>query len=281
MQSVLRSSWHYSAWSSLICCFVVLLSLRIASAQEGSTQDVEIPLTSPSLVYTPFICNTTAVSINPSGCAVAWQISADNESASAIGPSTEVRNIIPQMFFQFQASKLHMAASSASNATINITLSSNGISLTSTFNSSMGSASIINLPQNRITLLTLSLNPSPVSTIFELTSISITIPSDANTTSLLPAPTIPRSASLPSVSTSFSAVVGATSVPPKSHASKTMIGQAVGLTVGLGLGLTLITIAIFLWWRRRRRKEDELLDKVSVAEARSEWRGSPTNFALR
>jgi len=49
--------------------------------------------------------------------------------------------------------------------------------------------------------------------------------------------------------------------------NKKMIAEAVGITIGLGLGLTGIAATAFYYWKRRRQR----LAEISIGEAKSEW----------
>ena len=52
-------------------CVVVLL-FYVVSPAASQLLNLSIPLTSPSLVYTPFVCNATEVSLNPAVCEGGW-----------------------------------------------------------------------------------------------------------------------------------------------------------------------------------------------------------------
>jgi hypothetical protein len=49
--------------------------------------------------------------------------------------------------------------------------------------------------------------------------------------------------------------------------SKTKIAEGVGITIGLGGGLTAIAVALFYYWKRRKQR----LEDVGIEEAKSEW----------
>ena len=52
-------------------CVVVFL-FYIVSPAASQLLNLSIPLTSSSLVYTPFLCNGTEVSLNPAVCEGGW-----------------------------------------------------------------------------------------------------------------------------------------------------------------------------------------------------------------
>jgi len=62
----------------------------------------------------------------------------------------------------------------SSNATINVTISANGVVVSSDFQSSLGALSIINLPGGNTSLLTLTFIESSSPTQFDLDSLTIT-----------------------------------------------------------------------------------------------------------
>ncbi|KAF9479569.1 hypothetical protein BDN70DRAFT_806792 [Pholiota conissans] len=257
---------------SLLLYLCSLWLASVANAQQFL--NLSIPVNSPQIVYTPFVCNSTTVKTNPQGCAGAWQLSVDNSTISTTGPSIS-SNLIPQLFFQFRALNLFLSTSNTSNATVNITASSNGIALSALFNTTLHSATIINLQSKDVSLLTITFIPSTTPTIFALEGINITTARNGTLTSILPSQTLPPSISLPIFTTSTSSSVLTTSatvtpVPVKLSNHK-RIAEAVGITVGISLGLTAIASAAFYFWRRRRRR------RLSRREVQSEWRNAGSN----
>ncbi|KAF8202346.1 hypothetical protein BJ912DRAFT_439058 [Pholiota molesta] len=243
---------------SLLLSICLLCLASVANGQQF--RNLSIPVTSPQIVYTPFVCNATTVKVNPQSCAGAWQLSADNATISTTGPSSISNNIIPQLFFQFRAFNLFLSTSSTSNATVNVTASSNGMALSTLFNTTLRSATIINLQLEEVSLLTITFVPSSTPTRLDLEAITITTVDNATITSILPSQTLPPSISLPVFSTSTSTSVApsasaptTTPLPIKSSKRK-QIAEAVGLTLGISLGLTAIAAAAFYFWKRRRQR---------------------------
>ncbi|KAF8159292.1 hypothetical protein B0H34DRAFT_654947 [Crassisporium funariophilum] len=161
-------------------CLVLFYLVQASAAQQ--LRNVSIPITSPQIVYTPFVCNTTAVLANPQACAGAWQTSNSSDTGlpviSSRGPSTGSANIIPQLFFEFRASTLYLTTLPSSNATANITISSNGVVVSSLFNSALGFVTIVDLPESQPVLLTITYIPGDTPTQFALESLVITVPAD-------------------------------------------------------------------------------------------------------
>ncbi|KJA28216.1 hypothetical protein HYPSUDRAFT_809084 [Hypholoma sublateritium FD-334 SS-4] len=259
----MRDSWHLSRahslvvhWLSLRIFSLFLILLCLPSGTSGQFVNLSIPITSTQLVYTPFVCNSTVAQANPQSCSGAWRLSADEASVATTGPSPNSSNIVPQLFFQFQATDLFLTTLPSSNATVNLTASSNGTSVSTLFNTTLGMAAIVNLPENVVSQLTITFIPSNVSTQFVLQGIAITTPQNGTITSILPTQTLPPSISLPPFTT-----------PTSGSAKRKRIAEAVGLTVGLGLGLTLLFSGTFYYWKRQRRD----IHNDSIRNPHSEW----------
>lgn len=77
------------------------------------------------------------------------------------------------------ASRLSMVALPSSVASVNITLSGGGIQISKVFKSSLGSLSVVDLPQNQTTLLTITYIPSEAPALFGVQSFNITVPENA------------------------------------------------------------------------------------------------------
>lgn len=89
----------------------------------------------------------------------------------------------PSLFYHCSsrmiASRLIMNALPSSNASVNISLSSGGTEVSSVFDSSLQTLSVVNLPQNLTTLLTVTYILSEQPTLFGLASFIITVPENA------------------------------------------------------------------------------------------------------
>ncbi|CAA7265166.1 unnamed protein product [Cyclocybe aegerita] len=162
---------------TVLLALVLLQLVFIAAAQDRL--NLSIPLNSTQIVYTPFLCNATEVLLNPQTCAGAWQISNLSDgsisSVSTTGPSSASGNIIPQIFFPFRASGLFLTTLPTSNATVNITISASGTAVSTIFESGTGSATIVNLPESEVALLTITFIPSGSPTILELEFLQINV----------------------------------------------------------------------------------------------------------
>lgn len=76
------------------------------------------------------------------------------------------------------ASRLTINTLSSSNASVNLTISANGINISTVYNSSLGDVAIVGLPQNQTTFLTATYISSTGPTLFGLDSLVITVPED-------------------------------------------------------------------------------------------------------
>ncbi len=225
------------------------------------------------------------------------RLSADGASITTTGSSPNSSNIVPQLFFQFQgryyasaykfriltsfpATDLFLTTLPSSNATVNLTVSSNGTSVSRLFNSTLGMASIIQLPENAVSQLAITFVPSNVFNAIRspgnrynypakrvcclICSCSLAVLTiDRQNNHVYPShPTLPPSISLPSFTTPTSTSSTSSSTTPTSTALSTgsakrkRIAEAVGLTVGLGLGLTFLLSGAFYYWKRQRRHPD-------------------------
>ncbi|KAJ6561149.1 hypothetical protein DFH09DRAFT_1316266 [Mycena vulgaris] len=238
-----------------------LLIATLSAAQAAGSVNVSVSNTSPQIVYTPFICNASSI-INDPDCRGAWNVSnvAGIPTVSTGGPDPEGANIVPQMFLAFRASALYMSTSVTSNATANFTVSSLSNSVTKMVDSTAGLVAIVNLVESELTTLVITFIPGRNASQLDIGSILMTVTDPTETTSFLPTMTLPPSMTLPTffpqstTSSSLSASPSASSSPVRSLAHRTEIAEAIGLVLGLGIGLTLIAGATFYWWRRRRRR---------------------------
>ncbi|KAF6761829.1 hypothetical protein DFP72DRAFT_1062037 [Ephemerocybe angulata] len=235
---------------------------------QNNQKNTTIPLTNPQsgeVVYTPSFCNATTAAGNPQSCAGAWQSGFSDSGVPIVtsaGQNAATGNILPQIFFRFRASRVFVNMDPTSGASINITVSSNDITIMNTVQASLGTATIVNLPNGSITTLTITLLPSPPNP-FSLFSVVITTPFDADPTSVFPTQTLPVPTPVstwynPSTTSYATTTItmpnsAPTATPTTSSNRHRMIAQAVGITVGLGLGLTAILVAAFFYWKKRRR----------------------------
>jgi len=215
-----------------------------------SLYDVSIPMISPQIVYTPFLCNASTLSQTCNG---AWELTNQTGTllVSTTGPDPTSTNIIPQLFFSFRASMIHLTTSSLSNATVNVTVSTDDIVLSRLFDSAVGFFTVSKLLESITTTLTLSYIPGPSPTRLDISSLVLSVVNVSATTSFFPTPSLPLSVPAPtfiSLSTTIPAPSPSLQTTP---GKRTMIAEAVGLTVGLGLGLTMFSVIAMYLWRRR------------------------------
>ncbi|KAF9269316.1 hypothetical protein L218DRAFT_832905, partial [Marasmius fiardii PR-910] len=220
--------------------------------------NITVVNTSPDITYTPFLCNSTS---NDPSCNGGWRIlDADGSTVvSTDGPATGGLDVVPQMFLRFRATNLFMTTSALSNASMNVTVFSGSTVLSAIANSSVGSLSVVNLPDTQTTTLSITYIQSSIQSRLDIGNITITVSNESASTSFLPTQTLPPSISLPTIipTSSESSTPSATANSANEYKKK-LIANAVGLTVGLGLGLTAVACAIYALWRRYRRKKREM-----------------------
>jgi len=248
-------SWN-STWLHLCLIFASLPRPAAASV------NVSIPNTSPEIVYTPFLCNSTFPANDPD-CKGAWNATQIGGIAtvSTDGPDPDGLNIVPQMFMTFRASALYMSTSVVSNATANFTVSSPTTTISRLVDSAAGLVALVNLVETDLTTLTITFVPGSDISQLDIGSILVTVTDPTETASFLPTMSLPPSMSLPtflptstaSSSSSASASPSSSSTSTHSLSHRAQIAEALGLCLGLGVGLSIIAGAVFFWWRRRRR----------------------------
>uniref|UniRef100_A0A0W0FNP6 Mid2 domain-containing protein n=1 Tax=Moniliophthora roreri TaxID=221103 RepID=A0A0W0FNP6_MONRR len=188
---------------------------------------------------------------------------------STNGPSDAGANIIPQMFLQYRATSLVMTLPPSSNASMNITvLTGNNDVLSLAVNSSVGTFAVLNLNEANTTTLSITfIQTSAGPSRLDIGNITITVSNSVSASvSIFPTQTLPPSLSLPPIipptptistaSTSASATPTAGS-SQQGESRKQLIAYAVGLTLGLGLGLSAVVSGAYILWKRRRRKQRE------------------------
>jgi len=252
--------------------WLILHFINGASVAAQQTQNITVPVTSSQIIYTPFVCNASIALADSKLCSGAWRLASSNNSVSTTGSTSSSGNILPQLFFEFQASHLSINALPSSNASVNISISADGRHISNVFKSSDGAVSIVGLLQNETTFLTMTYIPSTEPTLFGLESFVITVPQNAPTSAFFPTPTLPSSSSISipastTTSTSTSSSSAITTVQDNVISKKTMVAEGVGITIGLGVGLTAIAVALFYYWKRRKQR----LEDVGIEEAKSEW----------
>ncbi|KAJ3807948.1 hypothetical protein F5876DRAFT_47061 [Lentinula aff. lateritia] len=248
------STWSFLYFPSIIPCL---------AQQGGSLQNTSIANTSPQIDYTPFVCNVTGSDSLSPNCLGGWQVlsSGGGTIVSTEGAGPLGANIIPQMFLQFRASALFLSTSPSSNASFEIAVSAGNTSVSVLANSSIGVAAILNLPENEITTLSLTFILGQLPAHLDIGTITITVTDNSSISSVLPTPTLPPTISLPSfISSTSSSLPSGTSTPSSQSSDsshKQLVTDAVGLTVGLGIGLTLVASLGYYTWKRRRRRQGD------------------------
>ncbi|KAH9962625.1 hypothetical protein BC827DRAFT_1197091 [Russula dissimulans] len=232
--------------------------------------------TDPRISYLPSVCDSTSV-LPSSTCAAPWQVvslssATSGTVTSTLGPTSAGGDLIPQLFLVLRGTSFILTTSSLSNATANVTVvaSPSNLSVTTTFNSSAGTISTVNLPSDEdVTLSVTYLQSSDGEpTRLDIDSVTVYSP-DRSHTSLTTTP-LPSSSSLPSF------IIPAPSASLPASRQHSSLSQPKGTIVGESLagffGLILILIAVYVLsrWRRRRSLSAE------VAEMRTRYKGKET-----
>ncbi|KAF8238177.1 hypothetical protein L208DRAFT_363234 [Tricholoma matsutake] len=285
---MLRTLCYYQS-VCLIILLVLLSLVAIANATQSWFPDyynVTIPNTSSQVVYTPSLCNSS-IAI----CSGAWQILDLNGTTvvSTNGPDPAQGSIIPQMFFQARARDIYIYPFNLSNATANITVTTNQSSISTNFNSSVGVIAILNLLESQTTVVALTFVPSFSASRLDIGSLILTVPtkyvtlissvinpnnqidplySTTATSVILPTVTLP-----PSMTLSFPAPIS-TSTSTASHtwSNHQLVADAVGIVLGLGFGLTAIAVVGYVCWRRRRLKNSDVSSQRGVCHEKRQVR---------
>ncbi|KAI9507675.1 hypothetical protein F5148DRAFT_1202914 [Russula earlei] len=229
--------------------------------------------TDPRISYLPSVCNETAVS-SSSKCNAPWQVvplsgATSGTVTSTFGPTSASGNLVPQLFLVIRGTSFILTTSAVSNATANVTVlaSPSDVSVTTSFDSSAGSISTVNLPPDQdVTLaVTYLLSPDGEPTRLDIDSVIVFSP-DRGHTSLTSTP-LPSSSSLPSF------IIPAPSASITASRPKSSLSQPKGTIVGESLagffGIILIFISIYVLYRWSRRRR---LTSAGVAEIKMRTR---------
>ncbi|TFY50687.1 hypothetical protein EVJ58_g10932 [Rhodofomes roseus] len=206
----------------LLVCTTVVLSLRVAVRAENVT----IQSTAPEIVYSPPACNAST-----SSCDSAWQVLASPDNSSALvtstsGPTNGSAALVPQLFLTFTGSTLYIRTSTASTALVNVSLATHdpAFAITARVDTAAagGLITVVDLPSDRATTLTVSFVPSDDATLLEIANFTIV-------------------------------TTAATSQATSKQTRDNIIAEVLGAV--LGVALCLFAAAGFLFWRKRRRKQ--------------------------
>ncbi|THU94897.1 hypothetical protein K435DRAFT_860071 [Dendrothele bispora CBS 962.96] len=179
------------------------------------------------------------------------------------------------------ASAVIISLSPLSNATINVTVSAGSTSVTVAANSSLGVVGIFNMIEAETTTITITyiVDAGVDFALLDIGSITAQVTNGGSASSILPTMTLPPSVSIPTFvapQTSSPSASPSSTAGTSSSSHKQLVADAVGLTVGLGLGLTAVCVLGYLLWIRRRRKRRRLPGDTE----RQEQQQSPTSSSV-
>ncbi|KAJ7708755.1 hypothetical protein B0H17DRAFT_364392 [Mycena rosella] len=188
--SMLRRRFTLKIWT-WTWLWLLIASLPVCRA---ASVNVSVSNTSPEIVYTPFVCNSSSLIADP-GCKGAWWVVcagcyaprtayalnrnvtniAGIPTVSTTGPDPEGANIVPQMFLAFRASALYISTSAVSNATANFSVSSASNTVSRVVASAAALVAIVNLVEAELTTLTITFVPGQNISQLDIGSILITV----------------------------------------------------------------------------------------------------------
>ncbi|EED83793.1 predicted protein [Postia placenta Mad-698-R] len=211
-------------------------SLLLASWLAAACAQANVTLlsTASEIVYSPPSCNNSQAA----ACAGAWQVIPSPDTAGAYitstnGPTVGSGDLIPQLFLNFQGTGLDIRTSTLSTATVNVTLSTQDptISITREVDSAAGLITVIGLPEDLVTTLSLTTNPFPSTTL----PPSTVIPSFAPTITIVP-------------------VIEESQKQTPADIVAEVLGAILGVTLG---ALGYAAVQFYLRLRRRRRTQTQ------------------------
>ncbi|KZT68714.1 hypothetical protein DAEQUDRAFT_317870 [Daedalea quercina L-15889] len=224
----------------------LLFTLFRATVVAGN---VTIQSTAPEIVYSPPACNATA-----STCQSAWQIVPSLDDPDVLvtttsGPTNGSAALVPQLFLTFTGTTLYIRTSSASTAVTNVSLATQypDFAITSRVDTATanGLITVVGLPSDRATTLTMTYVASEAETRLEISNITIVTTSNASPFSSSP---LPSSTTIPTFSPAISPAMTA-------YTSKQTRDDIVAEVLGaiLGVVLCLFVVAGLVFWRKRRK----------------------------
>ncbi|KAL7280301.1 hypothetical protein ACG7TL_005215 [Trametes sanguinea] len=168
--------------------------LAVLCAFVGANVNITLEDTASQIIYSPPACGLTLSSGSSAGteaqstqiCNSAWRIIAAQDASGGTltttsGPTNSSGGLIPQLFLSVRALALYVKTTAASTALVNVTVSTINpvVTVRSEINSSLEFISIVDLPEDRITTLSLTFVQANETTRLDIDSITVTI-SDNN-----------------------------------------------------------------------------------------------------
>ncbi|EPT02922.1 hypothetical protein FOMPIDRAFT_1058906 [Fomitopsis schrenkii] len=229
----------------------LLLSSFAAYLLAVAAEDVTIQSTAPEIVYSPPACNVTV-----STCQSAWQVVTSPDDPSAVvtstnGPTNRSAALIPQLFLTFTGTTLYIRTSTASTAIVNVSLATQDPDFAITARVDTATASglitVVGLPSDRATTLTMKYIASDAETRLDVSNITIVTTSNDSPFSSSP---LPSSTTIPT----FSPVISPATTAPASHKQSRadIIAEVLGSV--LGAVLCLFAAIAIMFWRKRRKQ---------------------------
>ncbi|KAH7921211.1 hypothetical protein BV22DRAFT_1019820 [Leucogyrophana mollusca] len=157
--------------------YILLCFLGAGLLQSWAQQNVVLQSNSPDIVYSPALCNTSAID---TGCVSAWQLVNDVPGTTVVatnGPISQTDYTIPQLFLSFRGSALYLRTSPFSNASVNFSLTASPSELTITreVNTSIENIFAVDIPETQTTTLGITYLPGVSSARFDIEFITLTV----------------------------------------------------------------------------------------------------------
>ncbi|KAI9067928.1 hypothetical protein FKP32DRAFT_1562794 [Trametes sanguinea] len=179
--------------------------LAVLCAFVRANVNITLEDTASQITYSPPACGLTLSSESSAGteaqttqiCNSAWRIIAAQDASGGTltttsGPNNSSGGLIPQLFLSVRALALYVKTTANSTALVNVTVSTINpvVTVRSEINSSLEFISIVDLPEDRITTLSLTFVEANETTRLDIDSITVTI-SDNNGLATIRMLTIP------------------------------------------------------------------------------------------
>ncbi|KAI0676141.1 hypothetical protein C8Q78DRAFT_1008255 [Trametes maxima] len=181
----------YLLHRQVVLLWLLPLVLVLLGLTRNVAADVNITLedTASQIIYSPPACGLTLSSAGTETptpqsqiCDSAWRIIAAQDASGGTltttsGPTDGSGGLIPQLFLSVRALALYVKTTPSSTAIVNVSVSTTSpvVTVKSELNSSLEFISIINLPEETVTTLSLTFVNSNQTTLLDIDSITVTI----------------------------------------------------------------------------------------------------------
>ncbi|KAH9930243.1 uncharacterized protein B0H18DRAFT_873108 [Fomitopsis serialis] len=253
-------------------CWLLLVCLAVLCAA-ALAENVTIQSTASEIAYSPPACNTTAAS-----CESAWYVAISPDDPTALvtstsGPTNGSAALVPQLFLTFTGTALYIRTSNASTAVVNVSLATHNpdFAITATVDTAEtanGLITVVGLPSDRPTTLTMMFVPSLTATTLDVSNITIVTTGNEcvsvfhllvcsglnalwSRSSPFSSSPLPSSTAIPTFSPVVSPATSSQASSKQTHDD--IIAEVLGAV--LGVVVCLFAAVGLLFWKKRRRKQ--------------------------